>query len=369
VKVECVELRRVSLPMRTPFRTSFGIVGDRDILVVRVVTADGEGWGECPALPEPVYSAEYVDGAHDVLRRFLVPALLHLDDVSAASAGRAWARFHGHHMAKGALETAVLTAELAARGQSLADFLGATRSTVDCGISVGIVDDIDELLDVVTEFLAEGYVRVKLKIEPGWDVEPVAAVRACFGDDLLLQVDANAAYRLADARRLARLDEYDLLLMEQPFPEMQVRAHAELARLVRTPICLDESIVSAEVAADALALGACRIVNIKAPRVGGFLEARRVHDLCRANGVPVWCGGMIESGIGRAANLALAALPGFVLPGDIASSSRFFATDLLRTPLEMVDGCMRVPDGPGLGVDVDADALEEMTVSMETIGR
>src|SRR4051794_2626549 len=312
------------MPLVAPFRTSFGTETTRDILLVHVL-CDGprgevEGWGEGVAMSHPLYSSEYVDAAADVMRRFLVPALVASGPVEAHRVADVLAPFKGHRMAKAALEMALLDAELRGEGRSFGRELGAVHDRVPCGVSVGIMDSIPELLDAVEGYLAEGYLRIKLKIEPGWDVEPVRAVRERFGDDVLLQVDANTAYRLSDARHLARLDPFGLLLIEQPLPEDDVRGHAELARQLRTPVCLDESITSARAAADAIALGACSIVNIKAGRVGGYLEARRVHDVCAANGVPVWCGGMLETGIGRAANVALAALPGVVLPGDTSAS-------------------------------------------------
>ncbi|MDT7546107.1 MAG: o-succinylbenzoate synthase, partial [Actinomycetota bacterium] len=221
---------------------------------------------------------------------------------------------------------------------------------------------IPELLTAVEGYLDRGYVRIKLKIEPGWDIAPVRAVREKFGD-IPLQVDANTAYTLGDARLLAQLDPFDLLLIEQPLPEDDVRGHAERAKQIRTPVCLDESIVSARAAADAIALGACSIVNIKAGRVGGYLEARRVHDVCLANGIAVWCGGMLETGIGRAANVALAALPGFTLPGDTSASDRYYRQDI-TAPFVLEDGHVRVPTGPGLGVEVDKDVLAELTTSV-----
>jgi O-succinylbenzoate synthase len=290
------------------------------VLLVRIDTADATGWGECVADDEPTYSSEYADGAQHLIREHLLPRLT--GDVSAARVAPLLAAVKGHPMAKAAVETALLDAELRAAGMSFGSYLGAVADRVPAGVSVGIHPTVPELLDAVDGYLAEGYLRIKLKIEPGWDVEPVRAVREQFGDDILLQVDANTAYRLSDARHLARLDAFDLLLIEQPLPEDDVRGHAELATVVRTPICLDESITSARAAADAIALGACSIVNIKAGRVGGYLEARRVHDVCAANGVPVWCGGMLETGLGRAANVALAALPNFVLPGDTSASRR-----------------------------------------------
>jgi O-succinylbenzoate synthase len=301
-----------------------------------------------------------------VLREHLVPRLAAAGDVTAARVAPLLEAVKGHPMAKGALEMAVLDAELRATGTSFGSHLGAVVDRVPSGVSVGIMSSVAALLDAVDGYLAEGYLRIKLKIEPGWDVEPVRAVRERFGDDVLLQVDANTAYRLSDARHLAKLDDFDLLLMEQPLPEDDVRGHAELARQVRTPVCLDESIVSARAAADAIALGACSIVNVKAGRVGGYLEARRVHDVCAANGVPVWCGGMLESGLGRAANVALAALPGFVLPGDTSASRRYYAHDLTE-PFELEDGHLAVPAGPGLGREPLPAALAEFGVSSEEI--
>ena len=261
---------------------------------------------------------------------------------------------------------AVLDAWLRARGESLAGHLGAVRDRVPAGVSVGIMDSVSQLLDAVAGYLDQGYVRIKLKIEPGWDVEPVQAVRERFGSALPLQVDANAAYRLSDARTLARLDPFDLLLIEQPLGEEDLREHAELARLIRTPVCLDESITSARAAAAAIELGACAIVNIKPGRVGGYLESRRIHDVCAAHGVPVWCGGMLETGIGRAANVALAALPNFTLPGDTSASGRYFATDV-TAPFVLEDGRLRVPTAPGIGVDPVPELLESMTTSTELV--
>ncbi|MFD7154946.1 o-succinylbenzoate synthase [Kribbella sp. NPDC059898] len=363
MKLVGVELRTIEMPLVTPFRTSFGTETVREALLVRAVTDEGEGWGESGTSKEPFYSSEYTQGAADVLRSYLIPAVAGV--TSAQQVAPATAQVKGHRMAKAALETAVLDAELRAGGMSFGQYLGAVRDEVECGVSVGITESIPALLDAVAAYLDQGYLRIKLKIEPGWDVEPVRAVRERFGD-VPLQVDANTAYRLSDARLLARLDEFDLLLLEQPLPEDDLRGHAELARLIRTPICLDESIVSARAAADAIALGACRIVNIKPGRVGGYLEARRIHDVCTANGVPVWCGGMLETGLGRAANLALAALPGFAFPGDTSASARYYRTDI-TPPFELVDGRLAVPTGPGLGVAPIPDVLAAVTVRTEWI--
>ena len=366
MKLEAVELRRIGLPLVAPFRTSFGTEIVKDALLVHAIGPDSAGWGECVAMTEPLYSSEYLDAADHVLRHHLLPRLFAASEVAADDVAALVAPVKGHHMAKAAVETAILDAELRAAGVSMASRLGAVKDLVDSGVSVGIMDSISELLDAVAGYLDQGYLRIKLKIEPGWDVEPVHAVRERFGDDVLLQVDANTAYTLADARHLAKLDAFDLLLIEQPLPEDDVLGHADLAKLIRTPVCLDESIESARDAAAAIRLGACAIVNIKPGRVGGYLEARRIHDVCVSHGVPVWCGGMLETGIGRAANVALAALPGFTLPGDTSASDRYFHHDLTK-PFVLEDGRLRVPTGPGIGVDPLADVLEEITSSVETI--
>ena len=366
MRIEGFELRRVAMPIVSPFRTSFSTQTQRDILLVRAVTDEGEGWGECATLPDPRYSPEYADGAVDVMKRFFIPALAAAGVSNAPGVGHALYPFKGHRMAKSALEMAVLDAELRAEGRSFARELGSVHDTVPCGVSVGIMDSIPELLDAVGGYLDAGYVRLKLKIEPGWDIEAVRAVRETYGDDVLLQVDANTAYTLRDARHLARLDDFDLLLIEQPLEEEDVVGHAELAKIVRTPICLDESITSAQTAAAAIRLGATQVINIKPGRVGGYLEARRIHDLAVANGIAVWCGGMLESGIGRAANVALASLPGFTLPGDVSASDRFYATDI-TAPFVMEDGHLRVPTGPGLGVAPIPEVLDELTTTVEWV--
>ena len=368
MKIDAVELIRVEMGLVTPFRTSFGIQSTRDILLVRVIGAESEGWGECVAGNEPAYSSEYVDGAHDALRRFFVPRLLEEHDVTADRVVPSLARFKGHLMAKAAMEMAVLDAELVARGESLATHLGAFAESVPCGVSIGITDGVDELIRLVAGYLDDGYLRVKLKIEPGWDVEPVRAVRERFGEDLMLQVDANAAYSVSDAPHLKKLDDFHLLLIEQPLPEDDLLGHAALANEISTPLCLDESITSSRAAAQAISLGACKIVNVKAGRVGGYLEARRVHDACLARGVAVWCGGMLETGLGRAANLALAALPGFTLPGDTSASDRYWKADL-TAPFVLDQGHLRVPTGPGIGVRPEPDVLAAVTRSKETCTR
>ncbi len=376
MKIVGVELRIVKMPLKSPFTTSFGTEVDKVALLLAVHAQlrwpggqliDTVGWGECVAMEDPLYSSEYLTGAVEVTKRFLLPALFAAGDtLTSELVGPLLAPIVGHRMAKAAVEMAVLDAELRARGVSFAEHLGAVRDRVPAGVSVGIQDSIPQLLDTVDGYLAQGYLRIKLKIRPGWDIAPVRAVRARFGDDLLLQVDANAAYTLVDAAVLRRLDEFGLLLIEQPLAEDDLRQHAQLAKLLSTPICLDESIVSSKAAADAITLGATSIINIKPGRVGGYLEARRIHDLCVAHGVAVWCGGMLETGLGRGANAALAALPGFTLPGDISGSDRFYDQDITR-PFVVQDGHMAVPTGPGLGVEPIPEVLAGFTVSTEWI--
>ena len=366
MKLEAVELRRIHLPLVAPFRTSFGTQTERDVLLVRARTPDGDGWAECVAMEEPLYSSEYVDAACDVLLKHLLPRLLD-QELGAAGVATVMRPVHGHNMAKAAIEMALLDAELRARNESFGHFFGAVRDEVDCGVSVGIHATIPDLLKTVGGYLDQGYRRIKLKIKPGWDLEPVRAVREKFGD-VPLQVDANTAYTLAAADDLAKLDPFDLLLIEQPLPEDQVLAHARLARLVRTPICLDESITSAQAAADAIELGACRIINIKPGRVGGYLEGRKIHDVCAARKVPVWMGGMLETGVGRAGNVAMAAMPQFTLPGDTSASDRYYHRDITE-PFVLKDGRLSVPTGPGLGVTVDEEYVESITHWSGTLGR
>ncbi|RKT35581.1 O-succinylbenzoate synthase [Microbacterium sp. AG1240] len=368
VRLSAVELRVLHLPLVSPFTTSFGTEDVREVIVVRALTDAGDGWGEVVTQHAPLYSSEYTHDAWDVLRRWLIPALLKRPAVSAEEVAGVLSPFVGHRMAKAGLETAVLDAALRAEGRSLASYLGAVRDRVPSGVSVGIQRDPAALVDAVGGYLDEGYARIKIKIKPGRDIGDTAAVREAFGS-IPLQVDANSAYTIADAELLADLDPFDLLLIEQPLQEDDLVDHATLARRLRTPLCLDESIVSAKAAADAIALRAASVVNIKAGRVGGYLEAVAIHDLCRAAGLPVWCGGMLETGIGRAANAALAALPGFTLPGDVSASSRFYARDIVTEPITLDDGHVRVPTGDGLGIEIDHEALERFTVQRETIAR
>lgn len=366
MKILEYELRRIYLPLVRPFRTSFTTQTDREVLLIKVTTEDGiVGWSECVAMSAPLYSPEYISGCLETMREFLIPALNKAGDIQAENVASHLKPFLGAQMAKAALETALLDAQLKASGISFATYLGANKTKVPCGVSVGIAPSIEALVDEVTSYVEAGYKRIKLKIEPGWDVEPVRRIRELFPDKPL-QVDANQAYSRSDLKLLKRLDEFDLLLIEQPLDEHDILGHAQLAKVMSTPVCLDESIISLSSAQDALELEATSIINIKPGRVGGYLESVKIHDYCLARSIPVWCGGMLETGIGRAANLALAALPGFTLPGDTSASSRFFKQDI-TTPFEMVDGYIEVPGGIGIGVVPDIEFMESITRSVETI--
>ena len=364
-RITGIELRLVSLPLVRPFRTSFGEETAKECILASVQTEGAVGWGECVAGPRPDFSEEFNAGAWLALRDHLGPTLLGRD-LAPEDLADVFSHVRGHPMAKATLVMAVLDASLRERGTSLAGYLGSSRGRVECGVSVGITPTTEELEQQVAGYLVEGYRRVKLKIEPGLDVRRVDAVRRAH-PDILLSVDANAAYRMSDAQVMKALDAFDLLMIEQPLRHEDLVDHAKLQRLLRTPICLDESIRSAADASAALEIGACRVINIKQGRVGGLLEAKAIYELALAQGVPVWCGGMLETGIGRAANLALASLPGFTLPGDTSASRRYFAEDL-TTPFEMdPDGTMAVPDGPGLGVDPLPGRLEACTLQVERI--
>jgi O-succinylbenzoate synthase len=359
-----VELRLVGLPLVRPFRTSFGEMTEKVCILARVETDDAFGWGECVAGVEPDFSEEWNEGAWLVISTLLVPALLAAGDVRAEDLERVLAFVRGHPMAKATLVNALLDAELRSAGRSLAEYLGAERPRVECGVSIGIAPTPEALLEQVEGYLTEGYRRIKLKIEPGTDVDRVAAVRGAY-PDILLSVDANAAYGLGDAGVFQALDGFGLLMVEQPLAHDDLVQHAALQRSIRTDLCLDESIRSAAHARAALELGSCRIVNVKQGRVGGVLEARRVHDVAAELAAPVWCGGMLETGIGRATNLALAAMPNFRLPGDTSASRRYFPDDLTE-PFELgPDGTMAVPAGPGIGVEPRPERLEACTLRVE----
>jgi O-succinylbenzoate synthase len=363
MRIAQVVVHRCAMPLVRPFRTSFGTEHERDVLLLEVTTDAGVvGWGECVSSPEPLYSHEFNEAALLVLREFLVPRVTGFD-LTAEEVPGLLSPVRGHPMARGALGMAILDAQLRAAGQSLASYFGSTRTEIECGVSVGIpVDDsLDTLRAEVSGYVDQGYRRIKLKIQPGWDMVPTRMVREML-PDMPLQVDANQAYGRADIEHLVGLDEFGLLLVEQPIHEEDLLGHKLLAERLETPVCLDESVLSVDNAESLIDYGACEIVNIKAGRVGGYLEAKAIHDMAYARGVAVWCGGMEETGLGRAANVALASLPGFTLPGDTSASDRFYSRDVTE-PFVLHDGRLTVPTGPGLGVEPLPEVLERLTTA------
>jgi O-succinylbenzoate synthase len=365
--VEQIESRTVRLRLNEPFETSFGSIDSRLIFLVSLEGNGVTGWGEVVAAEEPRYSYETVGTARHVIRDYLAPAILarpltDLDDLRAR-----FAPFRGHNMAKAGLELAYMDLLARTSGQSLSQLIGGTRRAIAVGVSLGIQPTLDQLLRRVEQYLALGYQRIKLKIKPGWDVSVVREVRSRH-PNILLSVDANSAYRIDDLEHLQTLDEFDLLMIEQPLDHDDLVDHAKIQSVIKTPICLDESITGLRRAQQALELGSCQIINIKIGRVGGYSEALAIHDLCYAKEIPVWCGGMLESGIGRAHNIALASLPGFTLPGDISASSRYFARDVIIPPVTVsANGTVEVSQSPGLGFEVDLDYLSAHTVNVERI--
>jgi o-succinylbenzoate synthase len=369
--IEAIDLYYISQPLVAPFVTSFGPQLERDALVVTVHAGGLHGWGECVATNDPGYSYETAQTAWHILKDFLIPALLGTNLDEPEELGPRFRFVRGHPLAKAALEQAAWDLTARRDGLSFAQKLASPypegpRDRVKVGVSVGIQPSIPETIDVIAGYLDKGYGRIKLKIKPGYDVQLAEAVRAAF-PDILLMLDANSAYRLDDTPRLQALDPFDLLMLEQPLGYEDIYQHSLLRPQITSPLCLDESITSLDHARTALALGACDIVNIKPARVGGWAEARAIHDLARAHDMPVWCGGMLETGVGRAAQLALASLPGFTLPGDISATERYYEEDITAPfVLDAAGSTMDVPTGPGLGVEVDREQLRRVTVRRES---
>jgi o-succinylbenzoate synthase len=370
MKVREIELREIRLALREPFRISSGAVTERRILLARLTADDGAtAWSECVAGEQPNYSYETIDTAWLALREWFAPRLLNARLLRPQDADAVLQRdVRGHRMARAALEMGVWSLHAARAGLSLATFIGGERSQIEVGISLGIQDSPHALAERAATARAEGYRRIKLKIAPGRDVAYVRQVRQSLGDDMPLTVDANNAYGLDDAAHLAQLDEYGLVMIEQPLDHEDLVAHAALQQRLRTSLCLDESITTPERARDMISLGSGRIINIKPGRVGGFTPAIAIHDICARHGVPVWCGGMLESGVGRGYNVALAALANFTLPGDVSPSARYWQRDIVEPEWTMAgDGTMRVPTAPGLGVDVDTRHIERITARREVL--
>ncbi len=362
LKVDCIILHHVRMPFVHPFETSFGVVRERDCIIVRVESDGAVGWGECVAMAGPWYSYETTQTNWHILSDFLIPMVLETEFDGPASVFDAFARVRGHNMAKAGLEMAIW--DLAARQADvpLAQMLGGVRERVAVGVSVGVQPTLGALLERIADFVEQGYQRIKIKIKPGWDAEITRGVRERF-PDIPLQVDANSAYRLADVDVFRAMDNLNLLLIEQPLAHDDIYEHSLLQRELRTPICLDESIHSVADARAALALGSCRVINIKPGRVGGHTSSKRIHDFCREQGVPVWHGGMLETGVGRAHSVALASLAGFTLPGDISASARYYHEDIVDPPFTLnEDSTLSVPTGAGIGVAVNTDRLKAVTL-------
>ena len=365
MRVDRVELAVLRLPLVKPFETSFGRLDAREFVLVIVHDGGARGFGECVADVDPFYSSETTATALLVLSKYLVPSVLGRTLADPRELGRMVHQVRGHRMAKAALEMALWDLFARQAEKPLHELLGGRRRPIAAGVSIGIHPSLDALLDRVEEELGAGYRRVKIKIKPGWDHAPVEAIRAKF-PAVPLMVDANAAYSVDSAQSLAALDRFDLMMVEQPLDYDDLVRHARLQKLLRTPICLDESIKSLQAAADALELRACRIINIKPGRMGGLSQSVAVHHLCSERGIPVWHGGMLESGVGRAHNLHLSTLPGFTLPGDVAASRRYFVPDLIDPPIEVgADGMIEVPPGPGIGVTPVPERVKRATLHSE----
>ncbi|HMD97993.1 MAG TPA: o-succinylbenzoate synthase [Terriglobia bacterium] len=362
MKLNRVEIREIRLPLVHFFETSFGRTTERRIVLVRAEADGVTGWGEVTCGEEPFYSYETPETAWHILRDFLIPWTLGRDFGAAADVAPLFQRIRGHNMAKAALENALWVIEAEQKGLPLAQCIGGTLGEINCGVSIGIQNTIDALLEKIATEVAAGYQRIKVKVKPGWDVNVFERIRSRF-PDIVLSCDANSAYTLADLGHLKQFDQFRLLMIEQPLHWEDIIDHARLQREMETAICLDESIHSADDARKAIDAGACRIINIKLGRVGGFTSARQIHDVCRARNISVWCGGMLESGIGRAHNIAMSTLPGFTLPGDVSASRRYWAEDIIDPEVAVSpQGTIRVPQTAGLGFTPKLERIEKITV-------
>ena len=365
--VSKITLREIHLPLIAPFQTSFGITTLRRIPLVQVEVDGVAGWGEVTAGEDPYYSYETVETAWHIIRDFLWPMLKAREFSSASEIHDIFSHVRGHNMAKAGVETAIWDAEAKQKNLPLAKLLGGAREEISSGVSIGIQPSIDALIAKVEKELAAGYQRIKIKIMPGSDIEPARALRSRF-PRIRLMVDANSAYTLADAPLLKKLDEFFLIMIEQPLGHDDIYSHAQLQRQLDTPICLDECIHDYEHARAAIEIGACKIINIKLGRVGGHTAARKIHDLCQSKSVPVWCGGMLESGIGRAHNIAMSTLPDFTLPGDVSASKRYWIEDIIEPEVEVsARGTIRVPTAPGIGYAPRLDRIESLTKRREVL--
>ncbi|MBV8069575.1 MAG: o-succinylbenzoate synthase [Acidobacteriaceae bacterium] len=367
-QVDRVIVRQIRMPLVHPFETSFGRTQQRDIVLVEAVAGDISGYGEVTAGENPFYNEEWTGSVWPLLIDYVVPRILDHKFESPLDIAPRTKYIRGHLMARGGVETAVWDLYARLHNEPLWTTIGGgARQEIPCGVSIGIQDSIDVLIEKIAHELSAGYQRIKIKIKPGWDIDVVREVRRNF-PAIKLMVDANSAYTLNDVDHLRKLDDFYLMMIEQPLAYDDILDHAVLQAAIQTPVCLDECIRSARHAEQAIRVKACQIINIKLGRVGGFAEAKRIHDVCQQNGIPVWCGGMLESGIGRAHNVALATLPDFVLPGDISASKRYWERDIIHPAVEITrNGAVNVPNGAGLGYDVDVDYVESLTIRKERL--
>jgi O-succinylbenzoate synthase len=368
IKLEKITLRQIRMPLLSFFETSFGRTTERHMILVEAASDGVSGWGECTCGENPFYNEEWTESAWLILRDYAAPRILNTELADASAVNERTSHIRGHNMARGGLEVAVWDMQARMNGNPLwQEIGGGARREIPCGVSIGIQESVPQLLQKIEKELAAGYQRIKMKIKPGWDVDVIRQVRERF-PNILLIADANSAYTLADADRLKQLDEFNLMMIEQPLAHDEIIDHAKLQAKLQTPICLDECIRSAHQAKQAIDMQACKIINIKLGRVGGFAEAKRVHDVAQAARVPVWCGGMLEAGVGRAHNVALATLPNFVLPGDVSASKRYWSRDIIQPAVETTaHGTIAIRDQPGFGYELDREFISSITLREKVV--
>lgn len=361
-----ISLQRIKLPLKSSFETSFGKVTEKDIIIVKVHSGDKVGFAESVAMPFPIYNEETTGTVWHMLETYLIPKLLENEIKEPKDFSELFSYIRRNNMAKAALEMAIWDLYSKQNGQTLSTTLGGKRSEIEVGVSIGIENNIETLLNKVAGFLEDGYKKIKVKIKPGWDIKPLEAIRKKFGEQIPLMADANSCYSLNDSQLLKELDQFHLMMVEQPLAHDDIIDHAKLQNLITTPICLDESIHSLEDARKAIEINACKIINIKVGRVGGLFEAIRMHNLCEEKNIPVWCGGMLEAGIGRAHNIAIASLSNFSIPGDTSASSRYFDKDIILPEVKLSKaGTIIVPEQPGIGFEVNQEFINQLTVNQK----
>ncbi|WP_418302546.1 o-succinylbenzoate synthase [Lysinibacillus fusiformis] len=366
MEINKITLQRIKLPLKSSFETSFGKVTEKDIIIVKVHSGDKVGFAESVAMPFPIYNEETTGTVWHMLETYLIPKLLENEIKEPKDFSELFSYIRRNNMAKAALEMAIWDLYSKQKGQTLSTALGGNRSEIEVGVSIGIENNIETLLNKVAGFLEDGYKKIKVKIKPGWDIKPLEAIRKKFGEQIPLMADANSCYSLDDLQLLKELDQFNLMMVEQPLAHDDIIDHAKLQDALTTPICLDESIHSVEDARKAIEINACKIINIKVGRVGGLFEAIRMHNLCEENNIPVWCGGMLETGIGRAHNIAIASLSNFSIPGDTSASSRYFDKDIILPEVKLSKaGTIIVPEQPGIGFEVNQEFINQLTVNQK----